>query len=125
MPADDLVLLCHPCFLSVLTDIIYAETTMKFLTTFFLPLLPLTLGIQVAAAAEQIIFPGVPMDVDQPTSNTGRPTLFDLLTIEPSSSIFFSYARELQLSRLFVEVGANLTVLVPTNKAVMALARKP
>jgi len=98
---------------------------MKFLTAFCLPLIPLALGIQTAAAAEQIVFPEVPMDVDQPTSNAGRPTLFDLLTIEPSSSIFFSYARELQLSRLFVKVDANLTVLVPTNKAVMALTRKP
>jgi hypothetical protein len=98
---------------------------MKPFTTFFLPLIPLTLGIQAVAAAEQFVFPGVPMDVDPPSSNAGRPTLFDLLTIEPSSSIFFSYARELELSRLFVNVDANLTVLVPTNKAVMALARKP
>ncbi|KAI9512620.1 hypothetical protein F5148DRAFT_1161603 [Russula earlei] len=97
---------------------------MKFFATFFLPLLPIALGIHEAAAAEQVVLPNVPMDPSRPTSHV-RPTLFDLLTIEPSSSIFFSYARELQLSRLFSNVDANITVLVPTNKAVMALARKP
>ncbi|KAF8499200.1 hypothetical protein F5888DRAFT_1793980 [Russula emetica] len=64
------------------------------------------------------------MDDNRPASNV-RPTLFDLLTIESGSSIFFSYARELELSRLFVDVDAKLTLLVPTNKAVMALAKKP
>ncbi|KII93078.1 hypothetical protein PLICRDRAFT_99865 [Plicaturopsis crispa FD-325 SS-3] len=56
---------------------------------------------------------------------TSQPTLADLLTIESSASIFFSYARETQLSALFSQEGARNTVLVPTNKAVMALARKP
>ncbi|KAI0249562.1 hypothetical protein BJV78DRAFT_1276167 [Lactifluus subvellereus] len=64
------------------------------------------------------------MDAERPTSHS-RPTLFDLLTIEPSTSIFFSYARELELVRLFTNVDSNLTVLVPTNKAVMALEKKP
>ncbi|KAF8480979.1 hypothetical protein DFH94DRAFT_630204 [Russula ochroleuca] len=64
------------------------------------------------------------MDDNRPALNV-RPTLFDLLTIEPGTSIFFSYARELELSRLFVNVDSNLTLLVPTNNAVMALARKP
>ncbi|KAF8645690.1 hypothetical protein AX16_007639 [Volvariella volvacea WC 439] len=57
-----------------------------------------------------------------------KPTLADLLTIEPSASIFYSYARELELSRVFgddSESAKKITVLVPTNKAVMALARKP
>ncbi|KAI0271496.1 hypothetical protein BC834DRAFT_841122 [Gloeopeniophorella convolvens] len=76
------------------------------------------------AAAEQIVIPSVPMDTFERPMNT-LPTLFDVLTIEPSTSIFFSYARELELSRMFVENSTNLTVLVPTNKAVMALARKP
>jgi hypothetical protein len=97
---------------------------MKFSATFIIPLVSLTLGIHVAAAADQIVFPNTPMDNNRPASND-RPTLFDLLTIESSSSIFFSYARELELSRLFVDVDAKLTLLVPTNKAVMALARKP
>ena len=97
---------------------------MKFSTTSIIPLISLTLGIHAAAAADQIIFPNTPMDNHPPASNV-RPTLFDLLTIESGSSIFFSYARELELSRLFVDVDAKLTLLVPTNKAVMALARKP
>ncbi|KAF8191445.1 hypothetical protein K438DRAFT_1591144 [Mycena galopus ATCC 62051] len=54
-----------------------------------------------------------------------NPTLADLLTIESSTSIFYSYARELTLSNMFSEKGTAITVLVPTNKAVMALSRKP
>lgn len=54
-----------------------------------------------------------------------EPTLADLLTIEPPASIFFAYARELELSRAFAARDSRMTLLVPTNKAVMALARKP
>ncbi|KZT30975.1 hypothetical protein NEOLEDRAFT_1053619 [Neolentinus lepideus HHB14362 ss-1] len=54
-----------------------------------------------------------------------QPRLADLLTIESSVSIFYSYAREVELSELFNEESARITLLVPTNKAVMALARKP
>ena len=97
---------------------------MKYFTTFILPLVSITLGIHATGAAEQIVFPNVPMDDNRPAPNV-RSTLFDLLTIEPGASIFFSYARELELSRLFVDANSNLTLLVPTNKAVMALARKP
>jgi hypothetical protein len=103
---------------------ITATITMKFFATFFLLLLPITVGIQAVAAAEQVVLPNAPMDSNRPLSNA-RPTLFDLLTIQSSTSIFFSYARELQLSRMFVNVDSNLTLLVPTNKAVMALAKKP
>ena len=56
---------------------------------------------------------------------TSKPTLADLLTIEQSASIFYSYARELELSAIFSDVGASSTLFVPTNRAVMALARKP
>jgi hypothetical protein len=56
---------------------------------------------------------------------TPQPTLADLLTIEPSASIFYSYARELELSSMLSDHNAKFTVFVPTNKAVMALARKP
>jgi len=98
---------------------------MKFFATLFLPLLPITVGIHAVAASEQIVLPNAPiMDSNRPLSNA-RPTLFDLLTIESRTSIFFSYARELQLSRMFVNMDSNLTLLVPTNKAVMALAKKP
>jgi hypothetical protein len=97
---------------------------MKFFATLFLPLLPIIVGIHAVAAADQIVIPNVLMDANRPLSHA-HPTLFDLLTIESRTSIFFSYARELQLSRLFVNVDSNLTLLVPTDKAVMALARKP
>ncbi|KAJ7349080.1 hypothetical protein DFH08DRAFT_864350 [Mycena albidolilacea] len=54
-----------------------------------------------------------------------KPTLADLLTIESSTSIFYSYARELTLSNMFSDSERPITILAPTNKAVMALARKP
>ncbi|KAI6105971.1 hypothetical protein EV401DRAFT_2213885 [Pisolithus croceorrhizus] len=54
-----------------------------------------------------------------------QPTLADLLTIEPSASIYYSYARETQLSLEFDTANQYLTLLVPTNRAVMALTRKP
>ncbi|KAH8094737.1 hypothetical protein BXZ70DRAFT_1034260 [Cristinia sonorae] len=56
---------------------------------------------------------------------TTMPSLADLLTIESSASIFYSYAREVELSKAFVDLNGQYTLLVPTNKAVMALARKP
>ncbi|KAI0756421.1 hypothetical protein C8Q80DRAFT_1090195 [Daedaleopsis nitida] len=60
-----------------------------------------------------------------PATNSGKPSLADLLTIESSASIFYSYARELELSELFTDPNARSTILVPTNKAVIALPRKP
>ena len=60
-----------------------------------------------------------------PVTHSGKPSLADLLTIESSASIFYSYARELELSEKFSESGVHNTVLVPTNKAVIALPRKP
>ncbi|KAK1234595.1 hypothetical protein PQX77_002202 [Marasmius sp. AFHP31] len=60
-----------------------------------------------------------------PQTNSAGPTLADLLTIDSSTSIFYSYARELELSKLLNDESAGLTLLAPTNKAVMALARKP
>ncbi|KAK0464229.1 uncharacterized protein EV420DRAFT_1724580 [Desarmillaria tabescens] len=74
----------------------------------------------MSALGEQI-----PMDSDYTPLTTTKPLLSDLLTIESSASIFYSYARELELSKMFEDENSRLTVLVPTNKAVMALARKP
>ncbi|KAJ7708519.1 hypothetical protein B0H16DRAFT_1632641 [Mycena metata] len=73
-----------------------------------------------ASQGEQIV-------MDTPVAHQSmKPTLADLLTIEASTSIFYSYARELQLSDMFTTAGTTpVTLLVPTNKAVMALARKP
>lgn len=68
-------------------------------------------------------------DAAQMQTYNAQPSLADLLTIESSASIFFSYARELELSSMFVGEGPDgdvkMTLLVPTNKAVMALSRKP
>ncbi|KAF8635283.1 hypothetical protein AX15_000463 [Amanita polypyramis BW_CC] len=54
-----------------------------------------------------------------------KPSLADWLTIEKPVSIFYTYARDLELSSLFTDERARLTLFAPTNKAVMALARKP
>ncbi|KZT08768.1 uncharacterized protein LAESUDRAFT_757480 [Laetiporus sulphureus 93-53] len=71
-------------------------------------------------------FPDTQSGADTYTPQThAQPSLADLLTIEPAASIFYSYARETELSALFADESARLTLLVPTNKAVMALARKP
>jgi hypothetical protein len=54
-----------------------------------------------------------------------KPTLADLLTIESSASIFYTYARETELSSKLMDENTRWTIFVPTNKAVMTLARKP
>ena len=51
--------------------------------------------------------------------------LSDILTIQPSASIFFSYARDTRVGELLKKDGADISVFAPTNKAVMALAHKP
>jgi hypothetical protein len=82
---------------------------------FFLPLL--------SSASDNQIFMGGQSDHTPLT--TPQPTLADLLTIEPSASIFYSYARELKLSSILFEPSAQVSLFVPTNKAIMALSRKP
>ncbi|KAH6911100.1 hypothetical protein BKA70DRAFT_1370835 [Coprinopsis sp. MPI-PUGE-AT-0042] len=56
---------------------------------------------------------------------SSKPSLADLLTVESSASIFYSYARELQLSEGLSREDFKLTLFVPTNKAVMNLTKKP
>lgn len=73
-----------------------------------------------ALQAEQVA-----MHTEIQPATSSRPTLADLLTLEPSASIFYSYARELEMSSMLSDGRLKLTLLVPTNKAVMALARKP
>lgn len=96
-----------------------AYTLLLLLSTIFAPFV-------TASYDEQVVI--MPVDTEPfytPTIHA-KPSLADLLTIEAAASIFYSYARELELSRLFSESNEYpLTVLVPTNKAVMALARKP
>lgn len=74
---------------------------------------------------EQIIINHPSGSPDYVPQTTSKPTLADLLTIESSTSIFYSYARELELSSSLSDTSSKLTLFVPTNKAVMALSRKP
>jgi hypothetical protein len=71
----------------------------------------------------------VPFSSDNQNSDLVRqgnlPSLADLLTLETRASIFYSYARETDISERFSNGGDSLTMFVPTNKAIMALARKP
>lgn len=82
-----------------------------------------------ASTDEQMVLPstpdGRPEEPFVPVTYSGKPSLADLLTIETSSSIFYSYAREVEISKLFANLNARSTVLVPSNKAVIALPRKP
>ena len=52
-------------------------------------------------------------------------TLADFLTIEPSASIFYDYARGVDLGNRLSDESSVITVLVPMNKAIMKLAKKP
>ena len=73
----------------------------------------------LSSALEQTV-----MSKAQPVSHTTQ-TLADLLTIEPSASIFYDYARGVHLGNKLNDKSSMITVLVPMNKAVMKLARKP
>ena len=86
----------------------------------------LVLPLFAAASTEdQMVLHGADREPFVPVVNSGKPSLADLLTIESTASIFFSYARELEISQIFSDSNARSTVLVPTNKAVVALPRKP
>lgn len=52
-------------------------------------------------------------------------TLADFLTIEASASIFYDYARGIDLGNKLSDPSSMITVLVPKNAAVMKLAKKP
>ncbi|EMD42258.1 hypothetical protein CERSUDRAFT_110789 [Gelatoporia subvermispora B] len=79
-----------------------------------------------ASSQKQTVMSAVP-ETDETYTPLAQPqpTLADLLTIESSLSIYFTYARETELSKLLTDVDARSTILAPTNKAIMALARKP
>lgn len=90
-----------------------------------LSLLALPIVAMSMQQEQEVVFsPGMSDDKYTPLATT-TPSLADLLTIEPSASIFYSYAREVELSHIFGDLDGENTLLVPTNKAVMALARKP
>lgn len=81
----------------------------------------------VMASPDQVVL--APSNADDFVRHEGNlPTLADLLTLETRASIFYSYAREVDISARFtdsVAQGQGVTVFVPTNKAIQALARKP
>jgi len=52
-------------------------------------------------------------------------TLYDLLIVQTRASIFGDYLRSVSELSLRMSGSAKSTVLVPTNKAVLALSRKP
>jgi hypothetical protein len=54
-----------------------------------------------------------------------QPSLADLLTVDQSVSIFYSYLRETEVSKALNDVQGSMTVFAPKNRAVMALAVKP
>ena len=81
--------------------------------------------LALASSEEQMVLAGTGKEPFVPVVHSSGPTLADLLTIESSTSIFYSYARELEISQLFSNPDARSTLLVPTNKAVIALPRKP
>lgn len=92
----------------------------------FLAALALPLIVAVAASPdEQIILPNPNILADNSIRVSMSPDLADLLTIHNEASIFYSYARETQMSKLFDDEHKATTLLVPTNSAVMALPRKP
>lgn len=82
--------------------------------------------LSAALASPEQIFLGYKDMASFERPEGSLPTLADLLTLETRGSIFYSYARETDLSsRFFDSVPDGTTVFVPTNKAVMALSRKP
>lgn len=89
----------------------------------FLAALPFVCALQ----AEQILLKDTAMASGDytPQLAQGGPSLADLLTITPSVSIFYSYARELELSAMFADPSRQITLFAPTNKAVVSLPRKP
>lgn len=118
----------RPNWMAVVTDNWLSLHIMRLrLCSLLFTSLPL---LALASAADQIVLPNADSQMaDLPIRLHTKPTLADLLTIESTASIFYSYARELELSSMFSQDtehgGQMLTLLVPTNKAVMALARKP
>lgn len=84
-------------------------------------------AVSTAAAIDsQLVLSPAPI-MDDFTRTETQPSLSDLLTLQSRVSIFHSYLRELEdlNSRIAGLEGVNTTLLVPTNKAVMALPRKP
>lgn len=91
----------------------------------FLLALSISLSSAFASSDSQIPLRNMPELMSETDAFSGPLMLSDILTLQNSASIFFSYARETKLSKAFSAANERSTVLAPTNKAVMALARKP
>ncbi|OCF38487.1 hypothetical protein I317_07746 [Kwoniella heveanensis CBS 569] len=60
------------------------------------------------------------------SSSSGGPTLADALTAERGASLWWNYARDSpSVTGRLVSRDKETTILVPTDKAIMALGRKP
>jgi len=58
--------------------------------------------------------------------SAGEPSLYDHIMIERRVTIFGDYVRTVKdITDSLTDRDAAITVLVPTNRAVLALARKP
>jgi hypothetical protein len=100
---------------------------MLLLRSTLLALLPLYIW---ASMADQVVFEPVLLPDDSFSRPGQQPSLYDLLTLQTRASIFHSYLREIadiyeRISGDLHGACANSTLLVPTNKAVMSLPRKP
>ncbi|EJU02830.1 hypothetical protein DACRYDRAFT_50827 [Dacryopinax primogenitus] len=71
---------------------------------------------------------GDQVDTDAPDPTFNPPTLADILTVRSAGSIWYDYAREVESVSLRLSDTSAMsksTLLVPVNKAVLALHRKP
>lgn len=91
------------------------------------------LTILSSAMASQFPIPPLPQtpDADMPGTYhpevVDMPSIADVLNSQSRSTIFYDYLREIDSISKMVSTnhGNELTLLVPTNKAVIALPRKP
>ncbi|EIW87391.1 hypothetical protein CONPUDRAFT_161935 [Coniophora puteana RWD-64-598 SS2] len=81
--------------------------------------------LAAASRSEQKIMAAKPQDILADPFVASQPTITDVLTIQRPGNIFFDYARSLALSESFSNKSKELTVLMPTNTAVMKMDRKP
>jgi hypothetical protein len=118
------VLLCIvPCRASLPLPLPPSSNThiMRFLS------LSLRLVALVALARAQYSNQIIMDDPAQPPAPLTRPqpSLADLLTIDQSVSIFYSYLRDTGMTARLDDAAVSTTVLAPKNRAVVALPVKP
>jgi hypothetical protein len=99
--------------------------TMHFASSLRFLLLALPLSMSTLSASATLSEDQTPLVSQEQPLTRAQPSLADLLTIDGSLSIFFSYARELELSSRLDDLREHTTILAPKNKAILALARKP